>query len=68
MQNVNLLAAGSDLKGNINYVNPYCCRVLGYSPEELLGKPTTDLVPEDERSELRQRLKKAREGQVRPRC
>ena len=67
MQNVNLLVAGSDLAGNINYVNPHCCRVLGYSPEELLGKRATDLVPEDERSELKQRLEKAREGQVRPR-
>ena len=67
MQNVNLLVAGSDLDGSINFVNPYCCRVLGYSPEELLGKPATDLVPVDERSELRQRLGKAREGQVRPR-
>jgi len=67
MQNVNLLVAGSDLDGNINYVNPHCCRVLGYSPEELLGKRATDLVPEDKRSELKQRLEKAREGQVRPR-
>jgi len=30
MQNVNLLVAGSNLEGNINYVNPHCCRVLGY--------------------------------------
>ena len=67
MQNVNLLVAGSDLAGDINYVNPHCCRVLGYSPEELLGKRATDLVPEDKRSELKQRLEKAREGQVRPR-
>ncbi|MEN8753397.1 MAG: PAS domain S-box protein, partial [Desulfobacterales bacterium] len=67
MQNVNLLVAGSDLAGNINYVNPHCCRVLGYSPEELLGKRATDLVPEDERNELKQRLEKAREGQLRPR-
>ena len=65
MQNVNLLVAGSDLAGDINYVNPHCCRVLGYSPEELLGKRATDLVPEDKRSELKQRLEKAREGQVR---
>ena len=68
MQNVNLLVAGSDLAGNINYVNPHCCRVLGYSPEELLGKRATDLVPEDERSELKQRLEKAREGQLRSRA
>jgi PAS domain S-box-containing protein len=68
MQNVNLLVAGSDLAGNINYVNPYCCRVLGYSPEELLGKPTTDLVPEDERSELKQRLEEAWKGQIRTRA
>jgi PAS domain S-box-containing protein len=67
MQRVNLLVAGSDLEGNINYVNPHCCRVLGYSPEELLGKQAVDLVPEDERSELKQRLEKAREGQVRQR-
>ena len=67
MQNVNLLVAGSDLAGNIKYVNPHCCRVLGYLPKELMGKRATDLVPEDERSELKQRLEQAREGQVRPR-
>jgi len=67
MQNVNLLVTGSDLQGNINYINPHCCRVLGYSPEELLGKRATDLVPENKRSELKQRLEKAREGQLRPR-
>jgi PAS domain S-box-containing protein len=67
MQNVNLLVAGSDLAGNINYINPHCCRLLGYLPEELMGKRATDLVPEDERSELKQRLEQAREGQVRPR-
>ena len=68
MQNVNLLVAGSDLEGNINYVEPHCCQVLGYSPEELLEKPITDLVPEDERSELKQRLEEAWKGQVRTRA
>ncbi|MGD9073276.1 MAG: PAS domain S-box protein [Desulfobacterales bacterium] len=63
MQNVNLLVAGS-----INYVNPHCCRLLGYLPEELMGKRATDLVPEDERSELKQQLEQAREAQVRPRA
>ena len=67
MQNIHLLAAGSDLAGNINYVNPFCCRVLGYTADELLGKPAIELVPEDERGELKQQLEKAREGQVRSR-
>jgi len=30
---------GLDLKGNITFVNPAACKMLGYSEEELWGKP-----------------------------
>jgi PAS domain S-box-containing protein len=67
MQNISLLVAGSDIEGNIDYVNHYCCRVLGYTADELLGKPAIELVPENDRSELKQRQQNARKGQIRPR-
>jgi PAS domain S-box-containing protein len=67
MRNISLLVAGNDIEGNIDYVNPYCCRVLGYTADELLGKPAIELVPKDDRSDLKQRLQNAREGQIRPR-
>lgn len=33
----------TDIKGIIAYTNPQACKLLGYSTEELQGKPVTDL-------------------------
>ncbi|MEJ2282863.1 MAG: PAS domain S-box protein [Desulfobacterales bacterium] len=66
MQNVNLLVIGLDPQGIIYYVNPYFETVSGYAAEEALGRPITEFVPEEERPELLQRLKAARQGTLRP--
>lgn len=36
----------TDLQGNFLYISPMVTRILGYLPEEIIGKSITDLVPE----------------------
>ncbi|MGM0674347.1 MAG: PAS domain-containing sensor histidine kinase [Spirochaetota bacterium] len=38
--------------GHFDYVNPQYCRLYGYSPEQLLGKHFTVVVPEKDRQRL----------------
>ena len=38
-----------DRAGTFRYVSPSSGPILGYAPEELVGKPITDLVPEEMR-------------------
>ncbi len=35
---------GLDQHGNTTFVNPAAAQILGWSPEELLGKPQHDLI------------------------
>ncbi|NMB79260.1 MAG: PAS domain S-box protein [Methanomicrobiales archaeon] len=37
------------LDGTFTYISPTIERVLGYSPDEIIGKKTTDLMPEEAR-------------------
>ncbi|MGB8707385.1 MAG: PAS domain S-box protein, partial [Dehalococcoidia bacterium] len=39
-----------DLQGNLTFVNETFCRMLGYSPEEMVGKPFVDFVNPDDRA------------------
>jgi PAS domain S-box-containing protein/putative nucleotidyltransferase with HDIG domain len=41
-----------NLAGNLTYVNDLGCETVGYSREELLGKPFSDLVHPDDRSKI----------------
>jgi PAS domain S-box-containing protein len=41
-----------DLHGNVLDVNPAACRLHGLSPDELIGKHVTDLVPPEYRQSL----------------
>ncbi len=45
-----------DVHGATTYVNPSMARMLGYSPEELVGKPVLDFVHPAERAALRESL------------
>ncbi len=48
IQNASDITAMFDADGTILYVSPPVQRILGYEPEELVGKPGTDLIhPED---------------------
>src|SRR4030043_2369105 len=39
-----------DLNGNINFVNESFCKILGYSSEELVGKPFADFLHPDDKA------------------
>ncbi len=45
-----------DLQGKIRYISPMGTTILGYTPEELVGKRITDLIPEQDRSSVMQEL------------
>jgi PAS domain S-box-containing protein len=40
--------ATSDLEGRFSYVNEELCRMIGYSEEELIGKPFIDFIHHDD--------------------
>ena len=45
LDNVQLLVAGVDAQGNYNYVNPFFCSILGYTPEETKQRHFADFIP-----------------------
>jgi PAS domain S-box-containing protein len=45
LDNVQLLVAGVDRDGNYNYVNPFFCSTLGYTPDEIRRRHFTDVIP-----------------------
>lgn len=45
-----------DREGKILYLSPAVTSILGYTPEETIGRSITDLVPEEERDASRQKL------------
>jgi PAS domain S-box-containing protein len=56
----------TDTKGKFTYVSPVIRRVLGYTPDELIGKHFYTLVPSEERHTLGQKLKEAQSGKLSP--
>jgi len=56
----------TDMKGRFTYVSPVIRRVLGYTPDELIGKHFYTLVPAEERHILGQKLKEAQSGKLSP--
>jgi len=45
-----------DMKGRILTLNPYAAHGIGYTVEELVGKPLVDLIPEKHRATFQQYL------------
>ncbi|MEA4840745.1 MAG: PAS domain S-box protein [Bacteroidales bacterium] len=41
-----------DAKGNYTYASPAVRNILGYTPDEMIGRSTSDLMPEDERQQI----------------
>ncbi len=39
LENVRLVVIGLNLRGEVNYANPYCFKLTGYSADEVLGYP-----------------------------
>ncbi len=58
LENVQLAAVGLDRSRCVTQVNPYLCRRLGYTPEELIGRPWLETcVPESEREPVQKAFK-----------
>ena len=49
LENVQLLVAGVDRRGCVDYVNPFYIEVTGFSSNELVGKPIGALLPPNAR-------------------
>lgn len=64
LENVKLLVAGIDHEGSIDFVNPYFVQVSGFPADELVGKRVHDLVSERDREEVRDRIDKSIDGEV----
>ena len=56
-----------DPSGDITFANETLLRWLGYSREELLGRPAEDFTPEELRGVLREETKATQEGDLRVR-
>ncbi len=61
-ENVSDMIARSDPAGTFTYVSSVCRNLLGYEPEELIGKPTEDLIHPDDRRSLRRLFAAVRES------
>jgi PAS domain S-box-containing protein len=48
------------------YVNDQYCRILGYSPEEIIGQDFRMVVPEDNRAALEDNYRKRQQGEFVP--
>ena len=46
----------SDADGTLSYVSPAAERAMGYSPDELIGRPLLDLVDAEQQPAVRRRL------------
>jgi len=55
-----------DSMGKFRYISPRIKTIMGLSPEELVGKPITDLIPEQQRSLVMQKLTRyiSSEGEI----
>jgi PAS domain S-box-containing protein len=56
----------TDLKGRFTYISPVIQKVLGYTPEELLGKHFYVLVTAEDRHKLGLKIKEAQSGKFSP--
>ena len=56
----------TDTTGLFTYVSPVIRQVLGYAPEDLVGKHFYILVPPEQRHILGEKLKEAQEGKLGP--
>ena len=63
LEQVQLLVAGVDSTGRINYVNPYFKSLSGYSVADVVGQDFTKLAPSQAHEELLRLFSAVREGQ-----
>jgi len=66
MTNIQLAAVGFDGNGIITFINPHMESMLGYTRQELLGKPITIILLPEEATSFKERLSQARLTGPRP--
>lgn len=50
VENINDIVSIADSRGNLKYFSPSVKRILGYAPEELIGRNIIELIPKSEQS------------------
>jgi PAS domain S-box-containing protein len=58
LENVSLLVAGCDVRGRLNYVNPFMAELMGYRREELLSTEFRKLSPPGGRDQVAQEIER----------
>jgi two-component system cell cycle sensor histidine kinase/response regulator CckA len=53
-----------DREGMVRYISPAITRVTGYDPADLIGRPFTDYMPEEQKKKARETLKALFEGKI----
>ena len=66
IEDANELIVLVDGSGKITYVNPAVHRILGYEPEEVIGRPAHELIAPDERSMILDRFRRRMVGEKVP--
>jgi PAS domain S-box-containing protein len=64
LENVSLLVAGCDVRGRLNYVNPFMAETTGYRREELLGTEFRKLTPSPCRDQVAQDIERVLQGEA----
>jgi PAS domain S-box-containing protein len=64
IENIDDVVMFSNLSGTVTYLNPACKGLLGYAPEELVGKPLGIIHPDD-RDRVRDAFARAQSGKKR---
>jgi len=55
----------TDTEGRVTYVSPACESVLGFSPDEVIGKPFADFLAKSDKPRALERFAEALQGKVR---
>jgi PAS domain S-box-containing protein len=64
VENIDDVLYSVDDKGNITYISPKIKDVIGYAPDEVIGKNYSKFVHPEDKSRIMQNFKEAREGNL----
>jgi len=64
VENLNDVIYSLDEKGIVTYVNPAIRKILGYSESEIIGRPFSDFISEDDLSRQTERFKMLLHGPI----
>jgi PAS domain S-box-containing protein len=65
LDNVTLMVLRTDAQGLFNYVNSAFLSTTGYSKEELISKSILEILPDNDRLEVREGIRTAAQGGIR---